>query len=217
MTAGLVRRCARPALRPLGLRRVRRGGWHVHAPRSLNTPCTWCCRDVCCGCVWERCGQWGNATGRCAVNCGSRLGQRVSVTSDGGRSKLRHRGSRVLCGHGKTMRQCRGEGARRTARHVAVDFHAEPERPPSLKETQRGRLWTACGQRCVDSKNSQTTPATTSTSSIRQLLGAADTQTAHHATFSTVPTHQLGGTGPTREPRMLRSQESIRAGSQKAA
>ena len=32
-------------------------------------------------------------------------------------------------------------------------------------------LWTACGQRCVDSKNSQTTPATTSTSSIRQLLG----------------------------------------------
>ena len=60
-------------------------------------------------------------------------------------------------------------------------------------ETQRGRLWTACGQRCVDSKNSQTTPATTSTSSIRQLLGAADTQTAHRATFSTVPTHQLLG------------------------
>ena len=60
-------------------------------------------------------------------------------------------------------------------------------------ETQRGRLWTACGQRCVDSKNSQTTPATTSTSSIRQLLGAADTQTAHHATSSTVPTHQLLG------------------------
>ena len=55
------------------------------------------------------------------------------------------------------------------------------------------RLWTACGQRCVDSKNSQTTPATTSTSSIRQLLGAADTQTAHHVTFSTVPTHQLLG------------------------
>ena len=44
---------------------------------------------------------------------------------------------------------------------------------------ERGRLRTACGQRCVDSNNSQTTPATTSTSSIRQLLGAADTQTAH--------------------------------------
>ena len=39
-------------------------------------------------------------------------------------------------------------------------------------QTQRGRLWTACGQRCVDRKNSQTTPATTSTSSIRQLLDA---------------------------------------------
>ena len=60
-------------------------------------------------------------------------------------------------------------------------------------ETQRGRLWMACGQRRVDSKNSQTTPATTSTSSIRQLLGAADAQTAHHATFSTAPTHQLLG------------------------
>ena len=72
-------------------------------------------------------------------------------------------------------------------------------------ETQRGRLWTACGQRRVDSKNSQTTPATTSTSSLRQLLGAADAQTAHHATFSTAPTHQLLGsanaeTTPARAP-----------------
>ena len=72
-------------------------------------------------------------------------------------------------------------------------------------ETQRGRLWTACGQRCVDSKNSQTTPTTTSTSSIRQFLGAANTQTAHHATFSTAPTHQLLGsanaeTTPARAP-----------------
>ena len=62
-----------------------------------------------------------------------------------------------------------------------------------LTETKRGRLWTACGQRRVDSKNSQTTPATTGTSSIRQLLGAADAQTAHHATFSTAPTHQILG------------------------
>ena len=70
---------------------------------------------------------------------------------------------------------------------------------------QWGRLWKACGQRCVDSKNSQTTPATTSTSSIRQLLGAADTQTAHHATFSTVPTRQPLGSAnakatPARAP-----------------
>ena len=57
-------------------------------------------------------------------------------------------------------------------------------------ETQRGRLWMACGQRCVGSKNSQTTPATTSTSSTRQSLGAADTQTAHPATFSTALAHQ---------------------------
>ena len=51
----------------------------------------------------------------------------------------------------------------------------------------------------------QTTPATTSTSSIRQLLGAADAQTAHHATFSTAPTHQILGsanaeTTPARAP-----------------
>ena len=74
-----------------------------------------------------------------------------------------------------------------------------------LTETQRGRLWTACGQRCVDSKNSQTTPATTSNTSIRQLLGAADTQMAHPATFSTAPTHQLLGSAnaemtPARAP-----------------
>ena len=72
-------------------------------------------------------------------------------------------------------------------------------------ETQRGRLWTACGLRRVDSKNSQTTRATTSTSSIRQLLGATDTQTARDATFSTAPTHQLLGsanaeTTPARAP-----------------
>ena len=60
-------------------------------------------------------------------------------------------------------------------------------------ETQRGRLWTSCGQRRVDSKNSQTTLATTSTTSIRRLLGAADAQTAHPATSSTAPAHQQRG------------------------
>ena len=72
-------------------------------------------------------------------------------------------------------------------------------------ETQRSGLWTACGQRRMDSKHSQTTPATTSTSSIRQLLGAADAQTAHHATSSTAPARQpLGSanaeTTPARAP-----------------
>ena len=57
-------------------------------------------------------------------------------------------------------------------------------------ETQQGRLWTACGQGRVDGKNSQTTLATTSTTSIRQLLGATDAQTAHHATSNTAPAHQ---------------------------
>ena len=72
-------------------------------------------------------------------------------------------------------------------------------------ETQRGRLWTACGERRVGSKNSQTTPAMTSTTPIRQLLGAIDAQTAHHATSSTAPAHQpLGSanaeTTPARAP-----------------
>ena len=72
-------------------------------------------------------------------------------------------------------------------------------------EPQRGRLWTACVQRRVDSKNNQATPATTRASSIRQLLGAAGAQTAHHATFSTAPTHQILGsanaeTTPARAP-----------------
>ena len=57
-------------------------------------------------------------------------------------------------------------------------------------ETQQGRLWTACGQRPVDSKNSHTAPATTSTTSVRQPLGATDAQTAHHATSNTAPAHQ---------------------------
>ena len=48
-------------------------------------------------------------------------------------------------------------------------------------------------------------PATTSTSSIRQLLGAAYAQKTHHATFSTAPAHQpLGSadaeTTPARAP-----------------
>ena len=74
-----------------------------------------------------------------------------------------------------------------------------------MTQAQRGRLWTACGQRRVDGKNSQTTPTTTSTTSIRQLLGATDTQMAHPATTSTAPAHQpLGSanaeTTPARAP-----------------
>ena len=77
------------------------------------------------------------------------------------------------------------------------------DRPGPRKETTtRGNATQGGG---VDSKNSQTPPATTSTSSIRQLLGAADTQTAHPATSSTAPVHQLLGsanaeTTPARAP-----------------
>ena len=62
-------------------------------------------------------------------------------------------------------------------------------------------LWTeVCGQ-----QKQSNNPSTTSTSSIRQLLGAADAQTAHHSTFSTAPAHQpLGSanaeTTPARAP-----------------
>ena len=71
-----------------------------------------------------------------------------------------------------------------------ADLRAQssPARAPSHCELLHcARAW---GQRRMGSKNSQTTPATTSTSSIRQLLGAADAQTARHATFSTAPAHQ---------------------------
>ena len=125
---------------------------------------------------------------------------------------MRHRPHRVcmcLCCH-RTM-------VRTKHRHV-VTTNGQPKplgdgwgrnsaatNPPSIGHGGGGGPWTACGQRCVDSKTSQTTPATTSTSSIRQLLGAADTQTAHHATFSTAPGHQLLGsanaeTTPARAP-----------------
>ena len=72
-------------------------------------------------------------------------------------------------------------------------------------ETQRGRLWKAWGRRCGDSQNRQTMLATTSITSTRQLLGAADAQTAHPATSSTASAHQpLGSanaeTTPARAP-----------------
>ena len=62
-------------------------------------------------------------------------------------------------------------------------------------------LWTEARGRHKQSNLS----ATTSTSPIRQLLGAADAQTAHPATFSTAPTHQILGsanaeTTPARAP-----------------
>ena len=69
-------------------------------------------------------------------------------------------------------------------------------------------LWTE------DSKNNQTIPATTSTSSIHRRLGAADAQTAHHATFSTAPNTPNTG---LRERGNDTSKSTRRSGRQKAA
>ena len=66
----------------------------------------------------------------------------------------------------------------------------------------------------MGSKNTQTTPATTSTFSIRQLLGVADAQTAHPATSSTAPTHQLTG---LHERSNNTSRSTGRSGRQNAA
>ena len=65
-------------------------------------------------------------------------------------------------------------------------------------ETQRGRLWTACGQRRVDKQPQQQ-------SAHPQYANYWAPQTTHHATFSTAPTHQLLGstnaeTTPARVP-----------------
>ena len=48
------------------------------------------------------------------------------------------------------------------------------------------------GRRCVGSENRQT-PQQPAQPPVRQLLGTADAQTAHPATFSTAPTHQRRG------------------------
>ena len=65
-------------------------------------------------------------------------------------------------------------------------------------------LWTeACGQ-----QKQSNDPATTSIAPIRQLLGAADAQMAHHATFSTAPAHQLLGSANQQEHWPQRPTES---------
>ena len=68
----------------------------------------------------------------------------------------------------------------------------------AVRQVMDGLRTDVCGQQ-------KQSPATTSTTSMRQLLGAADTQTAHPATSSTAPAHQpLGsanaGTTPAGAP-----------------
>ena len=68
-----------------------------------------------------------------------------------------------------------GAWASRTQKHSEAGYG---------RPVDRG-VWTA--------KTVKRPPATTSTTPIRQLLGATDAQTAHHATSSTAPAHQLLG------------------------
>ena len=80
-------------------------------------------------------------------------------------------------------------------------------------ETQPGRLWTSGGRwRCVGSKNRQTTPTTTSITSVRQLLGTAYAQMASAAT-STALAHQPLGSANGNDT----SRSAGRSGRQSAA
>ena len=66
----------------------------------------------------------------------------------------------------------------------------------------------------MDTKNSQMTPATTSTSSIRQLLGAADAQTAYPCHIQHSPNTPTTG---LRKRGNDTSKSTGRSGRQKAA
>ena len=97
------------------------------------------------------------------------------------------RGKRTYGGRPGQRVEKQGTWASRTQNHSEADCRWPEDRG----------AWTA--------KTVKRPPATTSTSSIRQLLGAADAQTAHHATSSTAPTRQLLGsanaeTTPARAP-----------------
>ena len=79
--------------------------------------------------------------------------------------------------------------------------------PRTRKRSEAGRGWP--GEGVWGAKNRQTTSATTSTTPRRQLLGAADAQTAHPATSSTAPVHQpRGSASDQQEHRPQRPTES---------
>ena len=112
------------------------------------------------------------------------------------------------------LRLCGGSGHRPCARQCPNG--AMPPRPPlspsvcrnvSQSRTDFGVVPNvprdAMGQ---EHRNSQMTPATTSTTPRRQLLGAADAQTARTATSSTAPVHQPLGSANERHHKAHRPQ-----------
>ena len=129
--------------------------------------------------LYGRAGGWdrrGCATG--APRSANRQGEEQHRHTECGSHTRRDKGEHSKPGGG-AQQGSEATWASRTQKHSEAGYG---------RPVDRG-AWTA--------KNSQTTPPTTSTSSIRQLLGAADTQTAHHATFSTALTHQLLGSANT--------------------
>ena len=92
--------------------------------------------------------------------------------------------------------RCPGRATRPGPLYVTPCQGAGRVNPPShytLRPKPQGSQLVAANNRtglAGDCKNSQTTPATTSTTPIRQPLGAADAQTVHHAISSTAPAHQ---------------------------
>ena len=77
-------------------------------------------------------------------------------------------GLEVCCGRARLRAWAKGGGEGRVGGHRTARGGTGHL---GRTETQRGRLWTACGQRCVDRKNSQTTPATTSTTPNTPTIG----------------------------------------------
>ena len=106
----------------------------------------------------------------------------AAVRATPGRSVLRSRGG----GLGVQQRPRNAIPPPRMTENTSPSGTTRKMEPPDYAQRSNRPL-------AVDSKSSPTTPATTSTSSIRQLLGAADAQTAHPATFSTAPVHQRLG------------------------
>ena len=104
--------------------------------------------------------------------------QEDAAVGAGGRARAQRVG---LAGHGEPHGAGAAQGRADPVGHGHRPLHRRGRRAPAVE-----------GVRAVARAGGggETTPTTTSTSSIHQLLGAADAQPAHPATSSTAPTHQ---------------------------